>query len=1081
MENFIGFDYQFADFVDEHLCAITNENSREDCFGEIFEWKLDVEKSKISRRLSGAVRWSKDEKNQINQRAYHLFLEWLSGRKTNLKHFNCETALTKLQNDFENGLPSNNESLHWSSQKNCAEKINELLKRLLQTVTDQNSKMYYSFAVFSVLWFFVTNGTEAVSAPIELKKLMEEVELEKANISTNSSPLFESLLLISSALYPDKHTVGFSEKKVALTRYALFSLVKKLYPDEISLLDLLANENKTPDELTSEFEKITVSVPELSSLRTQVEFAWHYNANGKKSGMITMQIKHTAAEPIEPIKYKQALDLLLSAYMDLPEEFHNNVASILKRELNTTVSLLTLSVANTNYFCRSEHNRAELLTICDSLIKTHNHHSSYMFSLVERSADEANYLFKEYRKGDYECQRAVELFENFFDDNWQTEQSATYFGKKFLIWCKDEDIVLQLINRHCFNPHIWNELSSRGYNDALRTFTKRNIYDCYLRMRENEYKNTVVSFLQMISISQGGFKYLARSKSDPEFNKSVIAFIKALVKNIPLFPQNKQSMLQQGIITILKGTNGYDPSGEHTTSKQILNELDVDLSLNHYRIIRDYRDRIFKIMPPSTKQQSIDIIEELNAITNNGAIALQVTDDLAKKLRLYLFDKSVWLDDERKNAVYTIMDAVLETNPWKYYLTILSSSERFYIFPDIIQNKICRFAISFLEQCDYSVQQSNSVERAIAIINQSNCNDSSKALKRCFVNLSKIKDCRPIVILRLFLKKFSSDEFVEILQKQHNDESKEFSETICWLLADKNNRKLLDNALYDNIIFDFVSTLIDEMNKETINEQVSTAIIHFAKRQECFMDKVPMTDEFYSRLLLDPDVSCLDMNYLKRIARENALSDGTALYHLCWVLKDYPKRTAYICIEYLAKIYGDIEYLYNNKSDFDIRHSKRFQKRMEIFRLVVSNPSIINTSKFYCAKMRRYATLLPPRIREMIINVADKGIYPAWIANAFLKEYDQIKEIPVWLSMLKHNDSNREATKKLEDEIENKLIPWLEQSNTDIDVYQPRTFILTVFENGEYKVIDGNRIVSHFLKSSIGFKDFKVNTMVVTI
>lgn len=1073
MDYFVGFDYKFADFVDEHLRILAGEKSRDECFGEIFKWEFDVDKTKISRRIAGKSKWNHEERNSIGNSSYLLFSKWLSGEKENLKNLNSEIALIKLQKDFEKGLTHvSAEYLQYEKEKLYAEETNNILKLLIFYLGyyKEQVKNFYAFAVFAVLWYFINNGTEVVAIPDELKCYLEK-EID--------SPFTESLYTILSATYPNRHGTNTTDKPITVTRYALFALISYIYPNERELLEFLSNGSKTPEELNSEFTTIEIINPILVSLPKNVVFEWQINYNGKNTGLVI--VKSTVVKKISNKQYKSALDLLVEAYLSLPQEFHNNIKSTLKREINTTISEFVLTVANTGAFNKSEHSRAELLTICDRLVKTHNHHNSYLYSLIEKTRDDENYLFKEFSLEDFECKRAIEIIKDFFYDNWLTEQSTSYIGNKFLLWCNDQKTILDLINNHCYDQKTWLEFAKK-YNGAntLRQKVHSEIYK-NIGIKSSEFINDTVSFLQMVS--KGDFKFLAYNHKDKKFNDDVINFIVYILDNISLFSPEKHIMLVKGICTLLVNINGYDPNHELLITKKVLLELKIDWTNDCYKPLEIMYSKICG----KESHFSTSLDECASVITAFSSMSIEEKNnpsqlkEIVSKVRFLLLSETYIFNSDSEKALVNIIDYLLDNESDKYYQTILTTEVRWYLFPEDIGGKIHTFAQQFLINCDYSQQNDTTIKRALSILKRNNYINSKDSLEKCFVNISKIKKCRPFNILPFLLEGLTIEFIVSKIEMEKSTTEKLYSQAINWIVSDKEHRKLLSQQLNKNTIFDFIDNLIDKSNQDLLCEELSYSILHFAKKEECFADKVPSSEQFYKDILLDKKSDTkLDLEYLKAKAKEHKLSLNTALFHLCHVLKDAPLTTAYICIEYLSKFFGQLEYSYYSPDEKDLYDTHLFQKRYKSFSLIISNPTIRNTAKLYCTRMRKFAKILPPSIVETITNVVQKNEFPGWLSDIETNVADTLTESVVSIRDLIYKDSNRKVNVILSKEINERLSPWLETASPN-DFYEPTAFILAIKEDNAYKVIDGNRAITHFVAESIAYGDFKIKIWVVEL
>jgi hypothetical protein len=963
-------------------------------------------------------------------------------------------------------------------------KIHVVLRKvLLETLGEENIKTLLEIDSIDKLIIIKTHkktGYQFLAERIPKDKFLRSNEYNDDNKKTDS-PFTESLYTILSATLPNRRETNTTNKPITVTRYALFTLINHLYPNETELLEFLSDGTQTPEELNSRISTIEILNPILSSLTKNIVFELQINDSNKNRELVIIKSKNNFVKPISNEQYKSALDLLVKAYSALPQEFHNNIKSILKREINTTISEFVLAVANMGIFNKSEHSRAELLTICDNLAKTHNHHNSYLYALIEKTRNGENYLFKEFSSEDFECMRAIEIIKNFFYDNWLTEQSTSYIGTKFLLWCNDKKIIFDLINNHCYDQNIWLEFAKKYKgNNTLRQKVRSEIYK-KTDLKTKAYINDVTSFLQMIA--KGNFKFLAHNQRDTQFNSDVQTFIVFILENISFFPVEDRTMLVKGFTPLLANINGYDPNHEYFTTKKILSQLKIDWSNNCYDPLKEFKNQISgesMYVQPILDECNSAIIDFQTLSTEEKSNPNQLKE-ITKKLRILMQSKTYTFNFDSTNAAIEIISLLLYNEPNEYYQTILSAGVVWYLFPEDICQKIHTFAQQFLINCDYSQQNESTIKKALSILKHNNYYGSKEALEKCFVNISKLKKCRPFNILPLLLEGLTIEFIVSKIESERSTKTKPYSHVLNWIISDERNRELLSQQLSQNIIFDFVDNLIDKMNEGLLCDILSHSILHFAKKEECFADKVPPSEQFYKEILLDKNCAeKIDLEYLKVKSKEHKLSLNTALFHLCHVLKNEPLSTAYVCTEYLSKFFGQLEYSYHNPDEKDLYETHLFQKRCNIFPLLISNPVIRNTVKLYCTRMRKFAKILPPTIIEMITNIVQKDEFPEWLSDIETNVVDTLTESVITISDLIYTNKNRQAGKVLSREINERLSGWLETASPN-DFYEPTAFILAIKEDDVYKVIDGNRAISHFVAESKGYGDFKIKIWVVEL
>lgn len=1090
MKFFIGFKYEFSEFLDDFLLKTTSTKSRNNCFdllsGDPGYW-IDPEdydlkpraqdKVRLSRRISGESRWQIDEYNMIVENAYAELFEKLKIVNSDVTRIN----LFKLQKIFENGLPKPNSiPRERDTEYQFAHKVNEILNIIVVGAQQDNPiacKKLYAFALYTVLCYYVSNGKEVVNVPDEIKELIDN-SVNKTD-AIKKSDFANIVLAISSATYPDKTGSNTADKPVLFTRYALFALIKKEFPEEEALLKLLGRDNTSVDELTKACKTVEINSDELKTLFTYIDFISHYNTyNGKKkpTGMILVNINGNREDKTSE-QYRKAMDALVSAYQALPKEFHENVKSKLKRELNFTISELVLSVAYKGIFSRSEYDRANLLEICDGLVKTHNHNNKYLYSLIEKSREDTH-LFKEYTKEDHECERVIQIFYDFFYDNWKTEQSASYIGAKFLIWCNDAGVIFNLIDGYCYDPRIWLEFASKykGAN-ALREIVQNKLFkNCNLR--EHDCINHIISFLQMGTTQN--FKFLIFNVHDEQYNTASKTFIKYLIENISYFPKDKLKLVNQGLVWMLNVCNGYDPDCQRSVAKQLLEEVNIDWDLDIYSQLKAYKAKIYDNKSGSTEYPAVVAFLEDMIALNRDITNVTLMQKASVELKSLLLDSRVVFDEDVTEASQKLIEILL--NQKNEYVTIFATADRLSCFSEKTVIEVFEYTKNFLLNCDYAHQENTNISRALRILEYKCYIGTEDALYRCYTKLSEIKDCKAIDLLIYLLKGLSINRIISLLQDEKKHDTPVFSQATEWLLKD--NRHQLAEHLNSNIIFEFVDSLIDARNADQINHSLATSVLHFSKKQDCFADKVPSSDEFYSEILLESNEMEINSKWLKNKAKKYNLSYNTALFHLCKILKKEPHRTAYICIEGLSKFYGNTEYLYFNPNKNDIKNTLLFQRRKELFSLLISNPAIRNTAKFYCWNLRRYNRVLPISITELILDVLNNDKYPDWLCDVEVEELDIVAREDVWASKLKYEYSNRLANDNLVREIQEKFIPFLqfsEFSNDPQKAYTTNSLVVAINSGGFYHIVDGSRTISKLLEESKMFGDFKINIVVINL
>lgn len=1082
MSHFTGFGYKFDTFIDDFLVGATSTSSRTDCFDVLSGcsgYWIDKESKKValSRRLSGENRWQPKEQVELFKYAYDTILSGFDIENPEVIRIN----LLKLQKEFECGLSVNQKTMQGRDiEYSYACRINETLK-LLSTGVQQDGliacKKLYAFALYAVLHYFVSNGTEAADIPDEIIELVDHAVNQTDAIKNND--FSNTVLTISEATYPDKTGTNTSDKAILFTRYALFALIKKEFPGEEALLRLLGDDRICAEELTSACKTAETSSDELKALFKHIDFTPHYNVyNGKKkpTGMILVNITRKHEEKTNE-QYRKALESLLTAYKDLPKEFHENVKSRLKREINFTVSELVVSVAYKGVFASSEYDRATLLEICDVLVKTHNHNNKFLFALIEKSRDD-EYLFKKYDKEDHECKRAIEIFDNFFTDNWRTEQSATIIGTKFLIWCDDTDVIFNLINGCCYDQKIWIEFASKYKGAAtLRSIIQKKLFkNC--NIKRSDFLYHTISFCQMAT--KENFKFLIFNAFDEQYNVNANKFIKYVIENLSSFPKDKHKLVNHGIRWMLISCNGYDPYYQYAVAKQLLEEVDIDWNSDIYSELRAFKEKIYNNKSGATEYPAIEAFLQDMADLEQDISNAPLMQRAALELRSLLLDSRVIMGGELAIAVQKLIEMLLEQE--NQFITILATADRLSVFGEETVARIFEYTKRFLTNCDFAHQENTNVLRALRILEYNGYIGAEEALCRCYAKLSEIKDCKAIELLIYLLKGLSTDKILSLLRDEKNTENAVFSQATEWLLKD--NRHQLTERLNLNIVFEFMDALIDARNDNQINQALAMSVLHFSKKQDCFANKVPSSDEFYSEILLEANDVKICSKWLKNKAKKHNLSYNTALFHLCNILKNEPWRTAYICIEGLSKFYGNTEYLYFNQKNTDIKETYLFQKRREIFSLLISNPVIRSTAKFYCWNLRRYASVLPTAITELIVDVLNNGKYPDWMCEVTLDEIDVLESREVWASKLIYEQNDHPEKSNLTLEIQEKFIPFLQ--NADYSAESPQAYtsksLIVAIKDGEfYHVVDGNHAVSKLIEESKIFGDFKINIVTIEI
>ena len=160
------------------------------------------------------------------------------------------------------------------------------------------------------------------------------------------------------------------------------------------------------------------------------------------------------------------------------------------------------------------------------------------------------------------------------------------------------------------------------------------------------------------------------------------------------------------------------------------------------------------------------------------------------------------------------------------------------------------------------------------------------------------------------------------------------------------------------------------------------------------------------------------------------------------------------------------------------------EKRKEIFSLYISNPVIRNTARLYCLSLRKFASVLPTSITELIRDVLNEGKYPSWLSDVKVENVDACEKCAVWASKLKYEHSDLPTKDGLIQEIQNEFIPFLESAELWGDeqrAYTTKSMIVAIRDGDFYQVIDGARVVSKLLDESKLFGDFKINIVVIRL
>lgn len=929
---------------------------------------------------------------------------------------------------------------------------------------------------------------------IEFKSFINDFLLFSFNeeIKKTDSLFAESLSVLFNASYPDKTGTNNGNNKVIVTRYTLFALVKYFFPDEDDVLLILGDGQKSPEQITRDFSSAKVKSNELASFKSRVYFEWEIGKNGRKSGLIIAHLKDTSSKNLTTQNYRHALDIILTSYNNLPIEFHNNYSSLLKKEINITVSLLVLSAAYKNLFCSTEDSRSELLTICDNLISTHNHHNSFLYSLFERNRtldnQEGNYLFREFSSESLECLKAVDLLKKFFYDNWVTEQKPSYVGNKFLLWANDKKVVYDIINSgYCYDYKILSGYA-KHFNDlfSLRQIVRTRIFKTVNFWNSNEesisYRNHVLSFVQMASTSNIGL--LLYAKDDPKYNSEAKIFLKFIIENLDKFPKNKWKMVEHGVCKLLPSINGYDPKKKHKESKQLLSEVDVDWSKSCFEKLSFYNKTLNgEELRPTLVDESLDFVKSFNNFSKQEKSDSKYLKKACGCLKSLFNNNSIVFDDDLKKSVIEIITILLNSNIPKAYETVLATCKRLYIFPESLAKMINTYAITFLCECDYAQQENNIIKNALSILKYNSYENSYDALKKCYLNVNKIKKNKPFDLFNYILEGLSSDCLIQKIIEEKDLSAKPFGNIACWLVSDKRNRVILDDLIYINdLIFEFVDKLIELSNKNLVAKDVAQSIIHFAKNHDCFLEKSYSSDCFYEEKLLTPKPEAINIDFIHKKSKEHELSINVLVYHLCKILKNNPEKTSFVCIEFLSKLYGQVEHMHNNSSNYDLHTLALLGKRLKLFPVLVSNPVIRNTAKLYCLKMRRFAKSIPSKkILDIILDIANSDKYPEWFTNIETNRIDCVTTEDIFISKLNCRKKSLSANNDLKKEIKENLIPWLDSANLATETYLPKSFILAIkTENDKYQVVDGNRVINHFVEESLAYGDFKINIHIVS-
>ncbi len=1037
---FIGFGKcTFKMFVKNHLAYVFDVSSQQGCFEQFYDYEPN--KSNLNNQINGNKPFSQEDQNILVNRGYEILLEAVKKKKMMANEVLFQ--IDRLAEEFEQGSDETEEFLE---ERKRFEEMTLIFKklryvaRISENKDEELPKRLYAYALYGALVFFVKRGQELPPIQEEIKALMQE------------SAFCQCLHTILSASRPDKRGLNTKNKSVELTRYALYSLVRYQYPAEAEMLMLLGDETKTAEELNAALPAVSVSHFELDTLKAELMFQQQKTEQGKATKRVIVASKETAAGSVEEPYLKNALDFLLRAYQNLPQEFHEHVRSNAKIELNFTVSQMVRAVAEKGFYSRSEAARSELLALCDCLIRTHNHHNDYIFALVEKTRDGKAWLFKKYCAEDAECKRALQIIKNFYEDVWETDQSPIIFGDKLLEWChKDTAVVYDLINEgHCFDAKLWNYFRAMKGERALKWLVCQRVFK-ERSGREDAWKN-IFSFFQMIR--SDNCAYLYRPSEEEEYNHELSAFLHFILQRLPTL---RNPTVKYGMRLILKEwpmdfCEGFKdiPWEDSCYSDIRKTTLVVDAPM-HEAAMREAVIEIAKQETP-TPQDLKRAAEYLHRLV----------------LKNQFFDALKW-------ATVKLLHCYLK-EPQQYYKTILVLGRRAYAFANCheLMDECNAFAREYLMSCDYTRQERQDVNHALNYLKHSGYHQAETALFTCFAEMGKIKKRNTPRILAFLIEGLGINRMVEALCGETEKEERPYSRALATVLTDRERRFRIQESERDaDLLVLFIDRLLEE--RERLPKEVRNSVEHFAKREELFEGKAPTSDEFYKNLLLESDCQeRVDSFLVKQKIKGTGLAFETAVFHLCKVLKEKPEATAILCMECIAKYCGQLRYFYKTNSRMELKDLYIFAKRTRLIPILFGNPSIRNTVKLYCTRMMDYGRVLPKELCRMVAEVVRADQYPQWYCDAVPLKTDRIREKAVSLSLLKTTEAIQQTA--FSDEIQNKLMPWLREGlHSEVKgAYLPEELIFAVKQGDFYRVLDGNRAINQYKSEARAYGDFDI-------